>query len=176
VLSADANRIRETLERNAKAVSLRPSVGQNTARTSVRLQPGLTCEIEEGAWKLTVAMSEKMGGSNAGPNPGVMGRAALGSCLALGYGMWSARLGVPLTSLQVEVEADYDSRGELGVDPSIPPGYLQVLYIVSVESPAPREDVERLIDHADQCSAFLDVYRRAHDVRRLLKIKEADNR
>ncbi len=162
--------IREALERNAKAVALRPAVGQGTARTRVTLGPDLACTVDEGQWTLTVGMSEKSGGANAGPNPGVLGRGALGSCLALGYAMWAARLDVPVGSLTVEVEADYDSRGELGVDDTVPPGYLQVRYIVTVESPAPEADVERLIDTADKCSAYLDVFRRAHDVRRDLRI------
>src|SRR5574339_1266845 len=71
--------IRTILERNVRAVTLRPTVGQNTARTHVRLKPGLECEVTEGAWRLTIAMSEKSGGMNAGPNPGVLGRGALGS-------------------------------------------------------------------------------------------------
>jgi len=93
--------IRTALERNVKAVALRPSVGQGTAVTRVRLREGLACDVNEGPWTLTAGMTEKYGGTNAGPNPGVLGRAALGSCLALGYGMWAARLGVPITSLDV---------------------------------------------------------------------------
>jgi uncharacterized OsmC-like protein len=53
----------------------------------------------------------------------VLGRGALGSCLALGYAMWAIRLDVPIESLEVDVEADYDTRGELGVADDIPPGY-----------------------------------------------------
>jgi len=122
----DNEEIRTILERKVKAVTLRPAVGQNTARTTVRLKPGLECEVTEGPWSLTVAMSEKAGGTGAGPNPGIIGRGALGSCLALGYAMWAARLGVRIDALEVEVEADYDSRGELGVADDVPPGYTQV--------------------------------------------------
>jgi uncharacterized OsmC-like protein len=162
--------LRELLERKVKAVTERPAIGQGTARTTVRLKPGLECEVKEGPWTLTVGMSEKSGGTNAGPNPGVMGRAALGSCLAIGYGMWAARLGVPIDTLDVEVEADYDSRGELGVSDVVPPGYSQVRYRVSVTSPAPESDVRRLVDTADKYSPFRDVFARAHDVRRELVI------
>lgn len=42
--------------------------------------------------------------------------------------MWAARLGVPIESLDIIVEADYDSRGELGVAGEVPPSYLQVRY------------------------------------------------
>lgn len=162
--------LREMLERNAKAVSLRPSLAQGTARTKVRLKPGLECEVEEGTWKMTVGMSEKAGGTNAGPNPGILGRGALGTCLAIGYAMWAARLGVPIDALEVDVEADYDRRGELGVADDVPPGYTQVRCIVTVASRAPEDDVRRVIDTADKYSSYRDVFARAHDVRRELTI------
>ena len=41
----DHDQLRAILERNAKAVSLRPSLGQGTARPLVHLEPGLECEI-----------------------------------------------------------------------------------------------------------------------------------
>ena len=174
---SDTEQLRDILERNATALSLRPSLGQGTAKTRVRLKPGLECEIEEGSWKLTAGMSVKFGGSNAGPNPGILGRGALGSCLAIGYAMWAARLGVPIESLDVEVEADYDGRGEFGVSDDVPPGYTQVRYRVTVASPAPEADVRNMIDTADRYSPYRDVYARAHDVRRSeLTITGADGK
>ena len=166
----EQGRIRETLDRKARAVQLRPAVGRNTARTHVRLKPGLACEIEEGPWTLVAGMSDKAGGTNAGPNPGVLGRAALGSCLVMGYAMWAARMGVPLDAVDVEVEADYDSRGELGVADDVPPGYLQVRYRVTITSPAAEEAVRRVVETADRYSPYRDVFARAHDVRRALQI------
>ncbi len=78
--------IKLAFERNAKAMSLRPSVGQGTAVTKVRLRDGLTCDVEDGNWKLTVDGPAKSGGDGRGPDPGVYGRMALGSCLAIGLG------------------------------------------------------------------------------------------
>jgi uncharacterized OsmC-like protein len=162
--------IREALERGSKAVSLRPAIGLKTGRTLVRLKPGLECEVTDGAWKLTVGMGPASGGTNAGPGPGTLGRGALGSCLALGYAMWAARLGVPLDGVEVEVQADYDTRGELGLSDDVPPGYTQVRYIVTVTSSAPEEEIHRVIDTADKYSPYRDVFVRANDVQRELKI------
>jgi uncharacterized OsmC-like protein len=148
--------IRTAVERTARAVELRPSVGQGTVVTKVRLKDGLACEVEDGPWKFTVGMTDKYGGSNAGPNPGVYGRGAVGSCLAIGYGIWAARLGIPIASLEVEVQADFDARGELGVSESVRPGYLAMRYIVTVESSAPSEDITRMLDAADRCSSWRD--------------------
>ena len=162
--------IRTALERNVKAVTLRPSIGQGTAITKVRLNPGLACDVEEGSWKFSVGMHEKYGGTNAGPNPGIYGRAAFGSCLAIGYGMWAARLGVPIDALTVEVHADYDVRGELGIADDVHPGYSELRYVVTVESSASDADVMRVLDTADRYSSWRDDLTRAVPVSREVRL------
>lgn len=162
--------IKAALERNVKVVGARPSVGQGTAVTMVTLNPGLACEVEDGPWKFSVGMTEKYGGQNNGPNPGVYGRAALGSCLAIGYGMWAARLDIPVRSLTVEVRARYDVRGELGVDDSIRPGYEDMVYVVTIDTDASDADVQRLLDTADQHSSWLDDLRNPVPVSREVRI------
>ena len=162
--------VRTAIERSAKAVTLRPAVGQGTAVTRARLGDALSVQIEDGQWKFTAGMGESYGGSNAGPNPGVYGRAALASCLAIGYGIWSARLNIPVDSLEVEVHADYDARGELAVDENIPPGYLAVRYVVTVESSAPEADIMRLLDTADRYSSWRDDYERMLPLTRDVRI------
>lgn len=84
--------------------------------------------------------------------------------------MWAARLGVPIDALSVEVQADYDSRGELGVADDVAPGYSQIRYIVTVESPAAEDAVRLMLDTADKYSPFHDVFARAHDLRREVHI------
>jgi uncharacterized OsmC-like protein len=167
---SSSENIRTAIERNVKAVSVRPSMGQGTAVTRARLGDSLSCEIEDGAWKLTAGMTEKYGGSNAGPNPGVYGRAALASCLAIGYGIWAARLGVKIDSLEVEVQADYDVRGELGVSDEVPPGYVAVRYVVTVQSSAPEHEVMQLLNTADKHSSWRDDYERQLPLTREVRI------
>ena len=94
--------IKTALDRNVKVIEARPSIAQGTAVTKVTLHPGRSCDVEDGPWKFSVGMTEKYGGLNNGPNPGVYGRAALGSCLAIGYGMWAARLDIAVRSLTVD--------------------------------------------------------------------------
>jgi uncharacterized OsmC-like protein len=176
----DAESIRTALERNVKAVTLRPGVGRGTASTTARLKPGLACEVTDGPFTLTVGMTEKYGGTNAGPNPGVLGRGALASCLAIGYSMWAARMGVPVTALEVEVQADYDVRGELGVPPGegekgpLRPGYHEVRYVVTVESPAPEEKLLEWLDQSDQASSYLDIFANATPMRREVRIRRTE--
>ena len=166
----DQEPIRRAVERNVKVVSARPSVGQGTAVTRVTLRPGLSAEVEEGPWKFTVGMTKTYGGNEDGPNPGVYGRAALGSCLAIGYSMWAARMGVPLESLSVEVQAVYDVRGELGVSDEIRPGYERIHYIVSVETTASEDAVQTWLDKAERHSSWLDDLKNPVPVSRELRL------
>jgi uncharacterized OsmC-like protein len=162
--------IKAALERNVKLVGARPSIGQGTAVTRVTLNPGLACDVEDGPWKFSVGMTEKYGGVNNGPNPGVYGRAALGSCLAIGYGMWAARLEIPIRALTVEIRAQYDVRGELGVDDSVRPGYTEIVYVVTVDTDAPESDITRLLDTADKHSSWLDDLRNPVPLSREVRI------
>jgi hypothetical protein len=84
--------------------------------------------------------------------------------------MWAARLGIAIDAVDVDVQADYDSRGELGISDEVRPGYTQVRYIVTISSPAPEEDIRRMVDTADKYSPYLDVFARANDVRRELHL------
>jgi uncharacterized OsmC-like protein len=163
------DKIKTVFERNAKALGLRPTIGQGTAVTKVRVVDGLTCEIEEGPWKLVADMGEKWGGNNTGPNPGVLGRAALGSCLAMSYAMWAAHLGVPLRRIEVEIQADYDTRGHYGVA-DVPAGYTQVRYLVTIESDAPESEIVSLLDEADAHTSYLDVFARPQPMRREVRV------
>ncbi len=164
-MNADAF-IRTSLEGKARGLAAHPAEGRGTAISRVRLREGLTCDVQEGDWKLVVSMPQAIGGANEGPTPGTFGRAAFGTCLAISYGMWAARLGVPLESVEVDVHADYDARGEFGVSKEVRPGYLEVRWVVRVASPASGEDVLRVLDTADECSTFVDLFSNGVPLRR----------
>ncbi len=162
--------LKTILERNLKALKLRPAIGQGTATTRVWVRSGLTCDIEDGGWKLVADEMPGDGGNGLGPDPGVLVRAGLGSCLAMGYVQWAARLDIPLDSVEVVVEADYDARGMFGADDSVPPGWGAIRYTTIISSPAPPERVRELVEMADRLSPILDDLRRALPVSGQLRI------
>lgn len=166
---ANQGAIREIVERNIQVLAAKPSRGQLTCATRARLVDGLRCEIEEGAWKFSADLPAKLGGDDTAPTPGALGRGALASCLTMGITIWAARLGVQIDTLEVEVQADFDARGELGIG-DVPPGYSQVRYAVSIQSPAPRHDLDRLLDMAERHSPYLDVFGRAIALSRALRL------
>ena len=166
---ADSATIRAAFQRSVQILTRRPALGQKTDVTRVRVHDGLTCEIEDGDWKLTADLATKSGGNGRGPTPGVFGRAAFGSCLAMCYVMWAAELNVPLTGVEVEVQADSDVRGMYGVD-HVSPGYQELRYIVSLTSPASHADIVRVLNIAEAHSPYLGVFRQPQHIKREVRI------
>lgn len=162
---ADPTTIKEAFERNKKAIELRPSVGQSVALTKVRVRNGTTCEIESGSKTLVCDIGIKEGGNDAGPGPGIFERAALGSCLAMGYAQQAAVDGIPIEDIEVQVESDFDARGQFGLSDD-PPGFKALRYRVIIESPAPEAEIHSMIDKADVRSPALDDFRRPIPVER----------
>lgn len=163
------DKIKLAIDRSGKALTLKPSLGRGTAISRTKIINGLTCIIEEGDWKFTADMPPTIGGNGSAPRPGVYGRAALGSCLAIGYMMKAAGMSIPINSLAVEVETDYDDGGLLGTA-DIDPGYMEVRYKVIVESEASEDDLLRMLDDADEQSPYLDVFSRSQIVKREIHI------
>lgn len=171
----EAERIHTAYTRNVKAIELRPSLATGTALSRVTVTDGMTCEFVEGEHRLTVDMPVRSGGNDRGPNPGVFGRAALGSCLAMSYMRWAVEADLPVHRLEVEIQADYDARGELGIDDDVTPAYTQVRYVVTIETDAPVEEVRRVLDYADDRSPYLRVWADPVDLRRELRIRRPGN-
>ena len=138
------NAIRKAFERCARSLSLRPC-GPSTIVSRTRIRDGLTCEIKEGSWQITADLPVQLGGNGSAPTPGVFGRAALGSSLAVRYMLRAARLHVPITALEVEVQADWDNGALLGPRWT-PPADQDVRYIVTIKSTAPEHEVRRVVD------------------------------
>lgn len=163
---ADPKKIREIAERNVKLLSRKSGRGRLKGVTTARIEDGLRCVIEDGPWKLSADMPVKAGGEETAPPPGTLGRGALASCIAITIAGWAARSEVPIDAVQVEVQADFDARGELGMDDSIPPGYQEVRYVISVDSPASADEVAKLVEVAERYSPYLDVFARGQTMKR----------
>ncbi len=155
--------IRNAFNRMEHVFGKRPATALGSGVMSARLVDGLRCEAREADWQFTLDMPVGAGGTDAGPTPGVFGRAALASCLAMGYGICLARAGITPKSLEVVVEADYDNRGLLGMA-DVYPGYLAVRHTLYLECDAPHDALQAAIDEAQRCSPYLHVFRDAQSV------------
>jgi uncharacterized OsmC-like protein len=163
--------LNDALARVKNAVTKHPNLGIGTERSISTITDGLRCTSEEGAFRLETDLPDTMGGDGSGPSPGVLGRAALGSCLAMGYQIRAAQLGVDLASLSVEIEADFDVIGMLSLESTARPGYSEVRYHVRIESSAPEADILRVLDEGDVLSPYRDVFSNQTPMKRTASIQ-----
>lgn len=161
--------IKSKFLRTQKALALKPSLGLGTGVSNTRIVNGLSCETREGEWFFKTDMPKQVGGNATASTPGVLGRAALGSCLAIGYMMWASKLDVVIESLEVEIEADYDDGGLFDTSDA-PPGYLEVRYLVKIKSPASLNEIENVLNIADKHSPYLDVFSRSQSCIRQVEL------
>ena len=160
--------IKNKFIRTQKALTLKPSLGLSTGISKTRIINGLTCETREGEWVFKTDMPKQVGGNATASSPGALGRAALGSCLAIGFMLWASKLDVPIESLEVEIQADYDDGALFDTSDNYP-GYLEIRYIIKVKSPSSLEDIEHLINVGEKHSPYLDVFSRAQSCVRQLE-------
>jgi len=161
--------IKNKFERNVKALTLKPALGLGKGNSTVRIVNGLSCEIQEDGWKLKTDMPKQVGGSASAPTPGVLGRAAFGSCLATAYVLWASKLNIIIDSLEINVQTDYDNGGLFGSSDS-PAGYSEVRYVVKIKSPHSHKKIEEFLNIADTHSPYLDVFSRAQSCKRELEL------
>jgi uncharacterized OsmC-like protein len=156
--------IRTAFHRNIKAVTLRPGIGQGQEVTRATVTDGYRCEVMDGSWSFVADLPKSEGGTGDGPSPGVYGRGALASCLAMSVVVHAADMGIPLNGVTVEVRADWDARGYLGLDGTVPPGYTGLHVDVEVRSSAPESAIRNLVARAERLSPWVDVIRRSNSV------------
>lgn len=162
--------ISDAIRRLELALDSRPGFGSHTARATSTVTGGLRCTTVEDAWTIASDVSQPLGGSASAPSPSALVRAALGSCLAIGYAMRAARHGIELDSVTVTVETEGTIAGMLLCDSTEPAGFRSISYHVEVASSSRHEDVMRIVDEGDRLSPLLDVLRRDHDLRRTVVV------
>jgi uncharacterized OsmC-like protein len=66
--------------------------------------------------------------------------AALNACMTVGYVAQCAVRGITLESLEIQTDGEIDLRGFLGIDPTVPPGYENLSYIVRIKGSGTKEE------------------------------------
>ncbi|OGE03123.1 hypothetical protein A3G16_01210 [Candidatus Curtissbacteria bacterium RIFCSPLOWO2_12_FULL_41_16] len=100
-------------------------------------------------------------GTDNGPSAVEITLSALGHCIAGGWGVNGAALGVPLESVRIEVEGDLDPQGMLGLpEPGkVRSGFQNIRVTHYVKSTAPKEKLEQVKQMAEDLSPVKDSLR-----------------
>ncbi len=93
-------------------------------------------------------------GTDIGPTSVELVLAALGHCIASGWAVYGAHMGITFQSLRVEVEGDIDLQGMLALPApgTVPPGFQHIRAAYHVRSSAPREQLEQLAKMSEELS------------------------
>jgi len=164
--------IKTAFNRSVEALKLKPNLGIANARSVTTMVDGLTCKSEEGEWSFITDMPKNAGGNGKGPTAGVLGRAALGSCLTIGYLMYAAHREIDISKLSVIVDVEFDNGALFGTSDAYP-GYTHIEYTVEIESSADEATIEKLLEEAEVHSPYLDVFSRAQKCHRKLIYKSS---
>jgi uncharacterized OsmC-like protein len=164
--------VRSAQERTISIIRRKPSAALSSAKTSGRLDEGLHCTVSSGQLKVKMDMPNALGGDESAPTPGFFVRAGLIGCVAIGIKMTAAREGIPLESVDVDVEMDFDDGALFGLgDNSAAP--LETRLTIVLKSPAPWAAVEEMAQRALAADPYYLAIRDAQCVKFALVAKQA---
>ena len=120
--------IRSSIEETISYLKANPEKARSkaTAATAV-LEKGLKVRTMGPNEQVIITdMPKTVGGGGTAPTPGWFMQAALATCNATGFAMKAAREGIELTTLEVSVDTESDTRGIFGIDESLKAGPLNM--------------------------------------------------
>lgn len=162
---------KSALLRARHTVTLRPERGQRTYRSVATISDGTACCVTEGSQSFTMDVPPSVGGTDAGPSPSVILRAAVSSCVAIGIKQWAALHEIDVKSLDVVLDMQVDARGQLGVSESAAPGFENVNIAIELETNHPAEAVEAMVSEALRYSPLIDILKRPQTLDAIVKVK-----
>jgi uncharacterized OsmC-like protein len=92
----------------------------------------------------TVDEPRQLLGSNHGPNPQELLLSGLAGCLAVAFVAGATARGVQIASLEIEVSAELDLQGFMGLDGQSATGFPEIAYQLRVDADASAEVLESL--------------------------------
>jgi len=105
---------------------------------------------------------KKYGGNGMTPGPSAHALSSFIICVLVGYLMKFAEKDIPIAGLGMEVQADSDS--------AVKREYTDVRYIVTVDSDAPEDVIQRAIEESDSASFGVALFQRPVNTHREVRI------
>lgn len=158
------DQIRQSVERLASHFVVNPQDALTHDKAAVAtVASGLRCKaVGPKGETLVTDMPAGIGGGNSAPTPGWFLRAALANCDATMIALRAAQLGIELSSLEVIVDSESDTRGMLDGAGDVPAGPLGMRIRVRIGAAGvPAQQLQELVHWAEMHSPVGDALRRA---------------
>lgn len=100
-------------------------------------------------------------GQDTGPTAGEEILAALANCVSSGFTMYGAALGIPVEVVRMDLTGTVDLQGNMNLPAPgvVRPGFQRFHAKIRVKSPAPKAELEKLKELAEQTSPIKDSLR-----------------
>ena len=108
-------------------------------------------------------------GTNLGFKPSELLLAALAACQEVTWRLYAESLGIDIKDISIELRGTQDLRGFMGLDGSIPPGFLKIEGDVRINSSASAAELKELQNLVDNHCPVLDDLTRNVPVKLTLK-------
>ncbi len=149
--------LKDTILATQADLGTNPAHALATFSADSRQVIGLRSQTKIRHFSLTVDEPERLGGTDAGPNPVELVLAALAACQEITYRAYAEALGIPLESVSVRVEGELDLRGFFAVKDGVRPGFQSVRGTVRLTSNATTTELSRLKAIVDAHCPVLDI-------------------
>lgn len=126
----------DTFDQTTEAIRNDPELGQGSFTTVTEWVDGSQAVTTARSFTIETDEPTPLGGTDKAIDPMELLLAAVGTCLQIGWVTHANKRGVDFRALRIETKGDYDLQGYLGVDPDVPPGYLNISYRVEVDTDA----------------------------------------
>ncbi len=136
----------DAFHQTKEAIRKDPQLGQGSFTAVTEWVDGSLARTTARSFTIETDEPAALGGTDRAIDPMELLLAAVGTCLQIGWVTHANRRGVDFRSLRIETRGDYDLQGYLGLDPNLPPGFVNISYIVEVDTdadPAVIEEIRR---------------------------------
>ncbi|HET9598945.1 MAG TPA: OsmC family protein [Anaeromyxobacteraceae bacterium] len=120
---------------------------------------GIACRVETGRALVEAGLHPYTGGGGLQACSGDMLLQALAACAGVTLRAVATALGIPIRGGTVEAEGDLDFRGMLGVAKDAPVGFQAIRLRFSIDSDAPREQLDKLLQLTERYCVVLQTLR-----------------
>ncbi len=153
--------VKEAIQNTAAAIEADASAGKVKYQATTQWEEDVRCTANVREFEtMTIDEPAAFGGGDEAMSPADVVLVAMGTCQEIMYAALASTMDIQLDECKVEVTADLDLKGLMGMDPDVPPGLLAVDYHVQLKSPASDEALKELIDVVERQCPLLDTLTR----------------
>jgi putative redox protein len=157
--------VKEAIQQTAAAVEADAAAGKVRYQAKTQWEEDVRCTAKVRDFEtMTIDEPAAFGGGDAAMSPADVVLVALGTCQEIMYAALASAMDIQLDECKVDVTADLDLKGLMGMDDDVPPGLLAMDYHVQLKSPASDEELKKLVDMVERQCPLLDTLTRGIEV------------